>query len=196
MPIDALHLVSVGPLARVLVEELARRLSLHTSASWRVSSFSTDVTIPRLEDRDQVDADALLASLEARADENGVVVGLTAHDLAIPIFTFVFGRARRNGRAAVVSLARLDPAYYGLPTDQERFAERAVAEVLHELGHVAGLPHCHDAACLMSFAGSVEKVDVRGSDFCTDCARVLPRWLSRPAAKRTVRPSDEDTGHA
>jgi archaemetzincin len=104
-------------------------------------------------------------------------VGLTALDLAIPIFTFAFGRARKNGRAAVVSLSRLDPVFYGLPADGERLAERATAEILHELGHVAGLVHCSDAACLMTFAGSIEKVDVRGSHFCDACVRALPRWL-------------------
>jgi archaemetzincin len=177
LPIDALHLVSVGPLARTRVEDLARRLSRRTSATWRVSPLPGGVEIPQLRDRDQVDADALLASLEAISDRGRVLVGLTTLDLAIPVFTFVFGRARKGGRAAVVSLARLDPAFYGLPADGERLAERATAEVLHELGHVAGLVHCPDAACLMSFAGSVEKVDVRSSVFCANCTPLLPRWL-------------------
>lgn len=190
--IDTLHLVAVGPLAQAALEDLARRLSRRTSASWRVASLPREVTIPRLADRDQVDADALLAALEAREDP-GVSVGVTALDLAIPIFTFVFGRARRHGRAAVVSLARLDPTYYGLRADEERFAERATAEVLHELGHVAGLDHCPDASCLMSFAGSVEKGDVRGSEFCVACAELLPRWLRSPG--RTDRPGDEEADH-
>ena len=51
-------------------------------------------------------------------------LGLTEQDLAIPIFTFVFGRARSGGWAAVVSLARLDPTFYGLPSDEDELIRR------------------------------------------------------------------------
>jgi archaemetzincin len=122
----------------------------------------------------------MLERLEALASAGVVVVGIAAVDVAIPIFTFVFGRARQGGRACLVSLARLEPAFYGLPPDSGLLTERAVAEVLHELGHVAGLGHCRDFACLMHFAASVEKIDVRGPGFCDPCALLLPCWL-RPA---------------
>ena len=56
-------------------------------------------------------------------------------------------------------------------------AEARAYEVLHELGHLAGLEHCRDGGCLMSFAGSIERVDSRGSRFCASCATGLPRWL-------------------
>jgi archaemetzincin len=105
-------------------------------------------------------------------------VGVTPKDVAIPIFTFVFGRARAGGSAALVSLARLDPAFYGLGQDNGLMAWRAVQEMLHELGHLALLGHCPDAACVMSFAGSVEKIDVRGAGFCARCAPGLPSWLA------------------
>ena len=50
------------------------------------------------------------------------------------VFTFVFGLARQGGRACVVSLARTDPSFYGLPPDPDLRDERAVAEILHEIG--------------------------------------------------------------
>jgi archaemetzincin len=172
----ALHLVPVG-VSQGDAEDLAARLSRRTRAPWRVSPASAAISLPPLPGRDQADADGLLAILDEQSSDGAVAVGLTAADIAIPIFTFVFGRARQGGRAAVVSLARLDPAFYGLAPDRERLYERATAEVLHELGHVANLGHCNDASCLMSFAGSVEKVDVRGSAFCSACDALLPRWL-------------------
>jgi archaemetzincin len=131
----------------------------------------------RLPDREQLDADALLRNLEARAPADVVLVGVTPFDVGVPIFTFVFGRARQGGSAAVVSLARLDPSFYGLPADPEKATRRAVDEILHELGHVAGLRHCEDSSCLMRFVASVDQIDVRGSAFCTPCAARLPHWL-------------------
>jgi archaemetzincin len=126
-----------------------------------------------------VDADAVLRLLEARpTPHRALLVGLTSLDIAVSVFTFVFGRARQGAHAALVSFARLDPAFYGLPLDPGLLAKRAVDEIVHELGHAAGLPHCRDAACLMSFAGSVEKADVRGSRFCGECRARLPRWLA------------------
>jgi archaemetzincin len=134
--------------------------------------------------RDQADADRLLARLEAAAAEDVPLVGLTPRDLGLPLFTFVFGRARLGGRAAVVSLARLEPGRYGLPPDPRLVERRAVAEILHELGHVAGLRHCAEPRCLMRFAASVEAVDLRGLSFCPACAAALPRGLAP-----RVRPS-------
>ena len=76
-----------------------------------------------------------------------------------------------------MSLARADPSFYGLPADQDLRDERAVAEILHELGHLATLEHCPDRGCLMSFAGSIERVDARGAEFCGSCRARLPHWL-------------------
>jgi archaemetzincin len=168
---------------RISVEDLAARLSRRLHVPCRIDG-EVRLETPLLPERAQVDADALLALLEAQtAASREVTVALIALDLAIPVFTFVFGRARQGGRAALVSLARLDPGFYGLPQDRELLTHRALLEVVHELGHVASLAHCRDVGCIMSFAGSVERVDVRGSDFCADCATQLPAWMARPLVR-------------
>ncbi|HEY6554011.1 MAG TPA: hypothetical protein VI669_11700 [Vicinamibacteria bacterium] len=162
------------------LEDLAARLSRRVHVPCRVDG-TVRINPPLLSERAQGDADGLLGQLETSvADPREITVAVVALDLAIPIFTFVFGRARQGGHAAVVSLARLDPAFYGLDPDGELLTHRALVEVVHELGHLASLLHCPDASCIMSFAGSVERVDVRGTDFCEACASRLPDWIVGP----------------
>jgi archaemetzincin len=171
------------PLAGLGAEEaqaLVAHTSAHVSATCRLLEPPAGLALEIIPGRDQIDADRLLAELERLAGEDGgPVVGIAGRDLAIPIFTFVFGRARLGGRAALVSLERLRPEFHGEPPDSSLTTRRLIAEILHELGHVAGLPHCPDASCLMYFASSVERIDLRGLAFCANCAPALPPALRR-----------------
>jgi archaemetzincin len=178
---EAIDLLPVGALPPGTIGALAARLSRRVELACHVLP-PVPLPLRRIPNRDQLDAGALLAALEARADDDDrLLVGVTAEDIAIPVFTFVFGLARQGGHACAVSLARTDPSFYGLPPDPALRDDRAVAEVLHEMGHLATLEHCPDRGCLMSFAGNVERVDTRGSRFCASCARRLPHWLRGPA---------------
>jgi predicted Zn-dependent protease len=176
-PIEAVTFLAGDELARDLVEDIVARTSRHLAVPCRLHASPWDGNAPRLDGREQFDADALLARLDAGTDPGVVQVGLTGHDIGLALFTYVFGRAKRNGHSAIVSLARLGPENYGLPPDPELAARRAVAEVLHELGHVAGLAHCDDLACIMYFATNVETIDLRGMGFCTACTAALPPRL-------------------
>lgn len=159
------------------LEALAERLSRHLELPVHLLP-PAELEVRKVAGREQLDAGALLEALETGArGQAQLLVGVTSADIAVPVFTFVFGLARQGGAACVVSLARTDPAFYGLPRDRDRRDQRAVCEILHELGHLATLEHCADRGCLMSFAGSVEKVDTRGSRFCAGCTARLPRWL-------------------
>jgi archaemetzincin len=176
--IAALDLVTLADFPQDLALRLLQQLSRRVRVPCRLLPAESPPDLPRLEGRDQVDADRLLGRLERRPTEPGtVLVGATLMDVGNPIFTHFFGRARHGGRAALVSLARLDPAFYGLPPDEDLTLRRAVLEVLHELGHLAGLRHCEDFGCLMRFAPTVEAIDVRGTRFCEDCAGRLPADL-------------------
>ena len=175
---QAVHLLPVGGLPPGTLEALAARLSRRVGLACHVLP-PRELPLRRIPSRDQLDANALLAALEARATaDGGLLVGVTGEDIAIPVFTFVFGLARQGGPACVVSLARTDPSFYGLPPDPALRDERAVAEVLHEMGHLATLEHCPDRGCLMSFAGNIGRVDTRGAEFCRSCRERLPGWLA------------------
>ena len=176
--IQAIHLLPIGRFPRKWIETLVAELSRRVTLPCRQSP-PLEWEIPRLAGReDQVDADLLLSRLESDTPTAGIFrVGVTRFDLAIPIFTFVFGRARHGGRAAVVSIARLEPQFYGLPPDPALVSHRTVLEILHEIGHLAGLRHCTDSDCLMRFAASLEAVDSRGESFCPSCAAQLPPFF-------------------
>lgn len=178
---EAVDLLPVGALPPGTLEHLAARLSRRVEVACHVLPPG-DLPVRRIPRRDQLDATALLEAVEARAtSDTRLLVGVTAEDIAVPVFTFVFGLARQGGRACVVSLARTDPTFYGLPPDPALRDERSVAEMLHEMGHLATLEHCPDRNCLMSFAGNIERVDTRGSRFCASCSERLPSWLRGPA---------------
>lgn len=174
---QAIDLVPLDELPAGTLEALAARLSRSVALACHAGP-SPGVPLLEIPGRAQLDAGALLAALEARATHARLLVGVAARDIAIPIFSFVFGLARQGGPACVVSLARADPSFYGLPADAGLCAERVVAEIRHELGHLATLEHCPDRGCLMSFAGSIERADTRGATFCASCRARLPEWLA------------------
>jgi archaemetzincin len=180
---EAVDLQPVGELPAGAMEALAARLSRFVELPVHVRpplSFEPR----RIVGRDQVDAGALLEALErAGAGGRRILVGVAWEDVAVPLFTFVFGLARQGGDTCVVSFARTDPSFYGLPPDADLRDGRLVAEILHELGHLATLDHCPDRGCVMSFAGNIERADTRGSRFCEVCAAKLPGWM-RGAARR------------
>jgi archaemetzincin len=174
---EAVDVQPVGPLPPGAVEAVAARLSRFVELPVHVLP-PLPLEARRIAGRDQLDAGDLLEALEREgAGRPRLLVGVAGEDIAVPLFTFVFGLARQGGHACVVSFARADPAFYGLPADADLRDARLVAEILHELGHLATLEHCADRGCVMSFAGSIERADTRGSRFCEACAARLPGWL-------------------
>ena len=94
-------------------------------------------------------------------------------DLTVPGLNFVFGLADPASRGAVISLARLYPEFYGQPRDPGLFKARALKEAVHELGHLLGLGHCPDPACVMAFSNSLSDTDRKGPEFCARCREFL-----------------------
>lgn len=110
---------------------------------------------------------------DVQRDENVRALGITRLDLFVPILTFVFGEAELGGRCAVVSMQRLDERFYGLPAREELLRERLVKEAVHELGHTFGLRHCDDWRCVMTSSHAVDRLDIKGLDFCRVCRRMV-----------------------
>jgi archaemetzincin len=166
-------LVPVGPADEAVTEYLRLIVSevLGLPARRAAASLPADFAYDPL--RKQHHSTPILEKLVAsEASGEAKILGVTDHDLMIPILTFVFGEAQLGGRAAIVSLARLRSSFYGLPEDPDLFYRRAEKEALHELGHTFGLVHCPDYECVMHFSNSVEEVDLKGDRYCARCAGI------------------------
>jgi archaemetzincin len=121
----------------------------------------------------------------------GRLLGLTPRDLFVPVLSFVFGQAQLNGPVAVVSVARLDQTFHGLPADRPLLVTRALKEAVHELGHTFGLIHCADSRCPMSLSIDIRQLDAKTSRFCASCAILLKE---SPEMRNEQRPSRQAAG--
>lgn len=97
------------------------------------------------------------------------ILGITGEDLYVPRLNFVFGEARCPGKAAIISLYRLKPEFYGQPSDRELFWRRSLKEAVHEVGHTLGLGHCHNQSCIMFFSNTIQMTDTKKCKFCEEC---------------------------
>jgi archaemetzincin len=101
------------------------------------------------------------------------LLGITERDLFVPVLSFVYGQAQLGGRVAVVSLARLRPAFHGLPESPAVLERRAATEAVHEVGHTFGLVHCLDRRCPMSLSIDLPDLDGKTATPCDACAALL-----------------------
>jgi archaemetzincin len=97
------------------------------------------------------------------------VLGVVDTDIFVLELKFVFGEAACPGKAALISLWRLRPEFYGDSSNMELFLERAVKEAAHEVGHTLGLRHCPRPSCVMHFSNSISDTDIKQSLFCDEC---------------------------
>jgi archaemetzincin len=172
------RLVSVGSLPPALLGFLEEGITQELGAAVRMGG---NLPLPAScsEGLSQYPGAPFLAALaDARPPGDEVILGVTGVDLTAPGLNFVFGLADPRGRAAVISLARLYPEFYGQPRDPRRFKARAVIEAVHELGHLLGLGHCPDPACVMAFSNSLADTDRKGPGFCQACREKLGTEVS------------------
>ncbi|MCL4501265.1 MAG: peptidase M54 [Deltaproteobacteria bacterium] len=107
------------------------------------------------------------------------ILGITAADLYIPIFTFVFGEAQLDGRAAIISIFRPSGGAGGSLPSKAVFLGRLLKLSLHELGHSFGVGHCQQPGCLMGFSANLEKLDLKPLAFCQYCQILLKDYFDR-----------------
>jgi len=164
-----IKLVPVGtlppPLLGFLQEGLARALGADVRMA---ENLPLPATCP--EGCTQYPGEPFLTALAAtRTPGAEVILGVANVDLSVPGLNFVFGLADPGSGCAVISLARLYPEFYGQPRHPQLFKDRALKEAVHEIGHLLGLGHCPDPACIMFFSNSLTDTDRKGPGFCAQC---------------------------
>ena len=158
-----MRLVPMGTTDRGLLAAVAPYLRA------TIATNTIDIAFAHHPERNQYHSTQLLEHLPRYSARGELIVGVTGHDLYIPILTFVFGEAHVGGTCAVVSYHRLTQEFYGLPPDRQLLIDRLVKEIIHEAGHTAGLHHCDDYECVMAPSHAVEWVDMKGGAFCDRC---------------------------
>jgi archaemetzincin len=177
-PAGLLLIIPVGDVAaaaplNALAAALTRALGLRCAiADARLeAAFAFD------RGRNQYHSTRLLERLTSEYATGFRILGVTAHDLFVPVLSFVFGEAQVSGLCAVVSTHRLREEIYGLPPDPDVLLDRLTKEAVHELGHTFGLRHCDDWTCVMASTNSVERLDIRTASFCERCRPKVDRVL-------------------
>jgi len=97
------------------------------------------------------------------------VLGLVDVDIFVPELNYVFGEAYTPGKAALVSLWRLKPKFYGENGGSDVLLVRALKESIHEVGHTLGLSHCPRSLCVMHFSNSIFDTDKKQTLLCDQC---------------------------
>ncbi|MBD3315254.1 MAG: archaemetzincin family Zn-dependent metalloprotease [Chitinivibrionales bacterium] len=163
-------LLPAPTLAADWTEKMSRRVAEVENCSVRVGRTFTVrseyYNSSRLQYRGE---DILYEVCTQRGERSGRVVALVDHDCYGASLTFVFGQASLRGGCAFVALARLRNSFWGKPPDDSLFALRVVKEIVHELGHTWGLPHCADPKCVMHFSNTIADTDRKGPAYCAIC---------------------------
>lgn len=171
-----IHCGTRTPLLRLLGERLQKTFGLEVQHA--LPGFDCEMAFDG--SRGQYNSRVLLAQLlQDTPPEVTRVLAVAGVDLFIPVLTYVFGEAQLGGRAAVVSMHRLDEEIYGLPPHPQRLFQRLCTEAVHELGHTFDLVHCHRDGCVMMSSTYVEDIDLKSDVFCASCLTAI-----RTAVKR------------
>jgi archaemetzincin len=174
MPTPTITFVSFGQFDREFLEKISQVVELEFKCLVAFKEARVDISEFYDPVRRQYNGDKLLVEVGSmQIPESIKIIGLFYVDLFIPILTYIFGQAQLGGRTGIASLYRLSNERYGMPNDDTLLLERFTKEVIHELGHLFGLIHCHTPTCVMRSSTYVEDIDQKEAKLCPKCRMSL-----------------------
>jgi len=164
-------ILSVGQVPREVLPELVQGLP-KIFPDTACSVIKETLPIPAdafVKKRNQYNSSLILNQIKIFTARNTAfdrVLGVIDVDVFASGLNYVFGEAYMPGKAALISLCRLKPDFYGETAGFDVLVMRALKEAVHELGHTLGLRHCEKAFCVMHFSNSILDTDKKQSLFC------------------------------
>ena len=161
----------VGKVPREALLELAQALP-KIFPDTACSVIKEPVPIPAdafVQKRNQYSSSVILNQIKVFTARNAGfdrVLGVVDVDVFASGLNYVFGEAYTPGKAALISLWRLKPDFYGETAGSDVLILRALKEAVHELGHTLGGKHCARGFCVMHFSNSIFDTDKKQSLFC------------------------------
>lgn len=165
LSIGNVNLEIVNHVRKVLAETFPKFLCRKSESPFQIPKDAYNQT------RRQYNSRIILSNISKYAMKQQLdrVLGITDCDLYVPDLNFVFGQAQHLGKAAIISLQRLKPEFYGRALDIDVYKARAVKEAVHEIGHTLGLEHCRNPVCVMYFSNSILDTDRKTATLCAKC---------------------------
>ncbi|MEM2760397.1 MAG: archaemetzincin family Zn-dependent metalloprotease [Nitrososphaerales archaeon] len=170
-------LLPVGGVPSDVPEFLAKMLPDRFNNSRFTTAHAIDIPINAFDHaRNQYISPIILDWVEKTYDRHyHKVLAICDVDAYSGNLNFVFGEARLDGRIASIYISRLRQEFYGIKAEKTLFMERTLKEATHELGHLFGLSHCSNRACVMYFSNSLGDTDRKSSEFCSRCKFEIQR---------------------
>ena len=166
--------LSFGLFDRGFLEKISEAVAIEFNCTVVIRDAHVDISEYFDPVRRQYNGNKLLQAVDSiNFHESSKVIGLFNVDLYIPILTYIFGQAQLGGRTGIASLYRLSNERYGIANDDAFLLERFKKEVIHELGHLFGLIHCHTPTCVMRSSTYVEDIDQKDAQLCLKCRTEL-----------------------
>lgn len=171
---QSILLISFANFEDDFLERIAREITKEYQFPVNIDTSHLDLSEFYDPMRRQYDGNRILKIIDfISASQYVKKVGLFRVDLFIPILTYIFGQAALNGNSGIASLYRLRNEQYGMKKDEKLLLERFEKVIIHELGHMFGLIHCHIPTCVMRSSTYVEDIDQKNHRLCSKCRTEL-----------------------